>query len=521
MKYTIKVLISIVLLFFSSLSFAAQLEKGNNEIDSTQLQQKKEIESLQETLWDYTLAYKKNIYIENPFQIDLSSIDELLQENYWEIELVYTWNLQNETISQNKKLSYIFQESWIHNIKLTISWKVWSIQEVVYSSDISVFVYKASLAFIISELEKNNFYTLEQKAQEKWILLTALYMGKENELQNINLKDIYRDYNVSSPRNTDYLIIWWEKEFLFTALSLLSQTSENVENILLVSSYNTVFLKNYIHNSVWWLSHIPYTLLLQDIHIEQILKATENFQELATFLYDNAYNPLEISQKQTPSIFLFISGSLQKLWNTQISQSELYLILFIPIFLTLISISKHLIGFNTLGIIIPLFFILLSIILGIWISIWAFIGFVIFNLVISRFISKYVLLYTPKIIFVMILNIFLILVMIHIWNYTEIISLPVESILPFILFIIVNERLLNIIFSKEFWEYKESIYWTLILVWICYGIFSIDPLKILLFSYPELLIFLLPINFYIAKFTGLRVTEYFRFKELLGDPEEE
>jgi hypothetical protein len=51
-------------------------------------------------------------------------------------------------------------------------------------------------------------------------------------------------------------------------------------------------------------------------------------------------------------------------------------------------------------------------------------------------------------------------------------------------------------------------------------IFSIPIIKTIILTYPELLILIIPISFLIWRFTWLRVTEYFRFKELIKSIEE-
>lgn len=80
--------------------------------------------------------------------------------------------------------------------------------------------------------------------------------------------------------------------------------------------------------------------------------------------------------------------------------------------------------------------------------------------------------------------------------------------------------MISIITSKDLLEYKESFFYTLLIGLFCYVILNINAIKVILLSYPELILLLIPINFFIGKFTGLRITEYFRFKEIIKSVEE-
>lgn len=89
-----------------------------------------------------------------------------------------------------------------------------------------------------------------------------------------------------------------------------------------------------------------------------------------------------------------------------------------------------------------------------------------------------------------------------------------------IFFILIAEKLINIIIWKEFWEYKIPLLNTIIFSIFSYLFFSINFIKTFILAYPETIILIIPILFFIWKFTWLRVTEYFRFKEIIKSIEE-
>lgn len=88
------------------------------------------------------------------------------------------------------------------------------------------------------------------------------------------------------------------------------------------------------------------------------------------------------------------------------------------------------------------------------------------------------------------------------------------------MFFVVSERLLSIITTKELREYKKSITGTLLVSLACWGLYHFEALRTFLLAYPELLLLLPLLNFYIGQFTGLRITEYLRFRDILSSEEE-
>jgi len=51
-------------------------------------------------------------------------------------------------------------------------------------------------------------------------------------------------------------------------------------------------------------------------------------------------------------------------------------------------------------------------------------------------------------------------------------------------------------------------------------VLEIAALQVFILAYPELIIICAPLSFLIGRFTGLRVTEYLRFKEIIKNIEE-
>lgn len=135
--------------------------------------------------------------------------------------------------------------------------------------------------------------------------------------------------------------------------------------------------------------------------------------------------------------------------------------------------------------------------------------------------SRYNLLYTPKISLLLSINIVVMIGVLNILFSYNMIPAHIESVLFIIMFILVSEKLITLIVSKEFREYKYNIVYTLSFSLFSYVLLHFDTIKIFLLAYPEIIIIFIPVNFWIGRFTGLRITEYFRFRDVIHSIEEE
>ena len=253
----------------------------------------------------------------------------------------------------------------------------------------------------------------------------------------------------------------------------------------------------------------------------QILKFPQMIGELQSWLDRSSYDYRDINTNIEISPILFVSNFIKELSLSWVKNSDIYIILLIPIFLTFVSVSKHIIGFSTLWNIIPVFLAIMFFKLWVIFTLFVLWFLFVFNLLIARFLNKYTLLYTPKVSLITIANLLFFMLFYELTQYTDYINIPLQNIIYVVLLFLVSERFISIITTKEYREYKKSIWWTCVVALLCFALFYIDPLLVFLFAYPEILLILIPFNFFLWKFTGLRITEYFRFGEIIKNAEQE
>jgi len=399
-------------------------------------------------------------------------------------------------------------------------------KQLVSSQDIPLFIYKSKSHIIFNaDIWTDEINQYIDKSTDAWILVEKVAEITTEEIEKQNFLELISNLQWFETSNNNYLTLWWDKEFLSGILSKISKErnssgNDQTLNLVLVSPFNTDVLKSYLTNFLSNKLWIKSILLLPETSTSQIRYNPTNIEELEKRLSSKRYEYLKINTKSDISPALFISQFVNTLSNEGFSTGGIWLILLIPFLFTGISIMKHLIGLSPIGAIIPISLTLLS--FQIWLLASAIILCVIIaiNLWLSKITNKYTLLYTPKISFIIIINIVFIMVLINLLFSYNLMSSSISNIIFIFLFVLVCERLITIILSKEFSEYKYSLLNTIIFAVVAYLIFSFSYIQTLIFAFPEIILILIPMNFIIWRFTWLRVTEYFRFKEVIQNIEE-
>ncbi len=519
MKKLIYSIFLLIIFWIYNISFWENIKTNSWEI----INEINDIENNTITPDELNIKYKKNISINEDFKIDLSHTKEILKERFPDQEILFEWNIKWETT----KNSYIFEKKfnryWDEEINLNIYLKKLDEKKLIINLKLDLFIYEKSIAFIFDKNITNNDINdfINNIAKKSWVYIYNLWIYKEKEIENINLIEKIAKYKQLYKNTSNYIWIWWEKEFLFSIISKLNIQNNNEKiNLVLISPFNTRIILNYLNNLVSDKSNIDNIILIDSSLRYQLITTPLNINNLEKSLKNNKYDYLKLNTKNSIDNYFFISKFINNLSNKGYSTTSIYIIIIIPFLFTMISFFKHFIWLSPVWTLIPIFLSILFIKVWIVISSIILLLLLISNLFISKIVNKYTLLYTPKISFIITINFIIFIIFINLLS-SYFITLNLSDSLYIILFIIISEKLITIIISKEFKEYRSNLINTFFIALAWFIFFNLDIIKTIILSYPEIIIFLIPINFIIWRFTWLRVTEYFRFKEIIKNIEEE
>jgi hypothetical protein len=206
---------------------------------------------------------------------------------------------------------------------------------------------------------------------------------------------------------------------------------------------------------------------------------------------------------------------------------HLYLvIIMLPVVATIISIARHIIGIKSLSLYAPIILtfafyelgyrnnktnILEGLKYGVIIYLIAFIT----SIVTYKVLKTLRMHYLPKISLVLLAvsmaTIGIILTAVF-FNDTNLLRLNTFSL---VMIITASEGFISVYARKNF---KYALFLgvsTFVVATLSFSIISWDKLQSLLINYPPVILVLVIVNAYVGRFTGLRISEYWRFRKLL------
>ncbi|OGY78781.1 MAG: hypothetical protein A3B74_03255 [Candidatus Kerfeldbacteria bacterium RIFCSPHIGHO2_02_FULL_42_14] len=210
-----------------------------------------------------------------------------------------------------------------------------------------------------------------------------------------------------------------------------------------------------------------------------------------------------------------MSYLLNFLINQGLEQQKLLLILMLPVIATIISIARQIIGIKAFGLYIPsiiaLTFVVTSIKFGLIIFIILFV-----TGTLTRIVAKKLrLLYLPRMAIVLtivslsILGMFVVAALMNKSGFFTI------SIFPILIMTILTERFVESQIEKGTRTAIKLTSESLVLSIISYYIVTWEKLQNTILAYPEVILLAIVLNLILGRFTGLRLTEYLRFLNLI------
>lgn len=231
---------------------------------------------------------------------------------------------------------------------------------------------------------------------------------------------------------------------------------------------------------------------------------------LVQYLEDNPPEPLSWNN--------FIQHAIRYAVNEGVPANTIVLVLLFPLIAALIAASRHIIGLRGFGIYIPAVLSVALVSTGIAEGTIIFLAIVITAIIAGRFIKKTKLSYLPRaglLLWMVSLGILGTLFIAPVLGLTSLMSV---NIFPILILVLLSENFLDAQTRSKQSEAIALTVETIALAAISGLILKWEPMQKLALSEPELLIvFVALFNFVIGKFTGLRLTERLRFRNIIEE----
>lgn len=196
----------------------------------------------------------------------------------------------------------------------------------------------------------------------------------------------------------------------------------------------------------------------------------------------------------------------------------LWLLLF-PWVITVLTLARQIIGLKTYGIYIPSVLAVAIFALGFQFGLLFLLVVLIIGTAIRYVLSNWRILDIPRRGIIMILtslSIVLILILSVKQSY-PLANLAPVAVFPILIVIVASERFITSQLRLDFKKALAYTIQTLIIVLLAVFVLRLPFIQHLTWNYPEIIILLIVINFWLGRYTGLRLVEFWRFRKLISN----
>ena len=192
------------------------------------------------------------------------------------------------------------------------------------------------------------------------------------------------------------------------------------------------------------------------------------------------------------------------------------LILMLPLIATLIALLRQVFGVKAFGIYTPLIITFAFLATnGIRYGIFIFVAVILSGMIMRFILKPFRLLYLPRVAIMISVVAMVILIMLTLGGSLKRTGLAAVSIFPILIMITLVEKFIAVQIEKGNKIAFKLALETLVISIAGYYLASWEFLIKFLAIYPWTILFTLPINVLLGKWTGLRVSEYLRFREII------
>jgi len=210
-----------------------------------------------------------------------------------------------------------------------------------------------------------------------------------------------------------------------------------------------------------------------------------------------------------------MSDIIQLIASQGVSIETIYLILALPFIATLIAAFRQLIGIKSFGIYTPLVLTFAFWAMGIKYGLAIFIVILITGTAVRYILKNFRLLYMPRMAIALTVISLAILALLTAGGYFQRTGLASASILPILILIILIEKFISTQVEKGFRTAALLSIETLAISIVGYYFIVWEQFKNLVLEHPEYILLLFIINIFLGRWTGIRLSEYLRFREVI------
>ena len=449
------------------------------------------------------------------FDASLSTLPE-------EGKFIYEWDFGDGNRDQGIEAVHSYAEPGPYTVSLDIE-----VDGQFYAHvEKSLFVYRQLYLLITDQAtEREKIESMVSFARDRGVFMEVVSNYEANS-EFIVEEDLLKKLNEALPsvKIADAIIIWTDGGSGLAVLSRFNQRLTDATNF-----YNKEFVV-ITNQSFRTMANIaqgtfrtirPARMILTRPEALWMLFEKDTIDAFALDLeaLDIQYEVISELGHITPLNFMsfFINYMVEK----GVPTNSLLLILMLPVIVTIVAFLKQVVGLTTMGVYTPSIIALSFVALGIQFGLLIFVVILAFGTLTRMFLRRYRMLYIPRMAIVLSIVSLTILLVMFLGAYFNISQLVSISVFPMLIMSTMVEKFVSIQGERGFRQAIGVIGATTFVSIVCYYVVEWPFLKTLIFGHPELIFVFLVVDVFLGRWTGLRLMEYVRFREIFRYTEEE
>ncbi|PIT87365.1 MAG: hypothetical protein COU31_03380 [Candidatus Magasanikbacteria bacterium CG10_big_fil_rev_8_21_14_0_10_40_10] len=434
----------------------------------------------------------------------------------------YSWDLGDGSMASGNEVVHEYAKVGKYNVSLIVKQGLNQSQAVK-----QIFIYDKKALLIFDTEEQDNISQIKLQAAENGVALQTLSVAKEEGgfLTEDNLvKEITK---LSSYIKDSDMLIFYTKTSIgqqsFTRFwqNSLASDKEIIQKKFFVNiaDGNLDLAANFSFQT-FKVIQPKYILLTRKEALSPLL-SVKDYNTISSVLSQRGIETKIVDQRLKKSPIFILSSLISYFTAKGVSNSSLYLILIIPFIACVVVFFRQIVGLSTFGIYTPVITAASFYVLGLWFGLATFLFAVSIGYLLKYLLSKFELMYLSKVA----LNLGVIslsfLVVVWLILYTGgTVSISV-AVFPMLVMSSITEKFMAAQSEEGFRGAMFGIMETLIVVVASYYLIVWTDFSNVILSWPELALTPLLIIILFGKFSGLRISEYLRFRSLFSEHTEE
>ena len=386
-----------------------------------------------------------------------------------------------------------------------------------------VFVFENSFVLVTNvEGEAERIQAFVDSAQEQYVYieLVEAYSSDSEFLEEEELKAQMTE-NVSALENAKTIVVWTNGSSGLTVFSQVQQGMSdegffNGKDIIFISDQDFGALSN-IAGGVYETVQPERIILTRSEAVWGLLDVEDDFVELLEgrgIQYEVVDDSLHFRPWNIFSIFV------NKMVDMGIPSNTIRLVLMLPVIVTVVAFMKQVVGLTTLGVYTPSILALSFIALDLEFGLLVLLAILFMGTLTRLFLRRYRLMYIPRMAIVLTVVSFAILFLLFVGALFDVSSIAGVAIFPMLIMSTMAEKFVSIQSGKGLRSALTLVGEAVLVAILAYFVAEWDALKVIVMGHPEVIFFFLLINFVLARWGGLRLMEYVRFREIIRHAEE-